>query len=106
MQPDQPQDPEYYPKPSYRGVAWLNGITWVIIVGCFLLAAISQGYVLLFALVLVAGASALANFSRGLWLYATDRGKQAKLYFIAFLPLALLDAWLWNGFNHLGKIGG
>lgn len=109
MQPAHQQEPARYPEPSHGGAAWLNGITWAIMVVCFLLAGASQGYealLPLLMLLLVAGVGAVANLLLGLGCYATGRRQQAGPYLMGFFPLALIAWWLASEFSHIGKIGG
>ena len=111
MQSTQHQEPEleYHPEPSHSGATWLNGITWAIMAGCFLLALASSGYealVPILILALVAGAGAAANLLMCLWCFATGRGRQTGPYLLGFLPLAAIAWWVLNEFSHIGKIGG
>lgn len=102
-------EPEYYPEPSHRGASWLNGITWAIMAGCFLLALASSGYealVPILILALAAGVGAAANLLMCLWCCATGRGQQAGPYLLGFLPLAAIAWWVISEFSHIGKIGG
>jgi hypothetical protein len=107
MQTD--QEPEPYTR---RGVLWLNGITWAVLVLCVLDALRVEGAYaalgpLLFMLP-VAGLGAVANFLLALWWCLKRRDRQAQPYLLGCLLLFLFSvSYFLYGIMHFpGKIGG
>jgi hypothetical protein len=116
MQPDQDLTP--YTTLTHRTVLRLNGVTWVLLGLCPLLAVLLrqlQGdydiavVILLLLMLPIAAVGALANLLLALWYGILGRGRQAGPYLLGFLLLLLCLVGQMNFLKAhplIGKFGG